>query len=376
MILNSKILTEEDEVWLDNYLKKGDTSELEAISLGHFNSDIKNVAFNIGSSKSQKLLHKIHLETGIKTGSRFKAYLPALSAAAAVIAVLGLSMYLNRPEKESLEREIVKTEALSNQPTLTLGDGTRIALNDGSEKVLVDNDGLAIRRNEEGQVVYELSKTDANKAAQHTEYNSISTPLGRQYRVVLSDGTKVLLNSVSSIRFPAVFTGDERKVEITGEVYFEVAKSKNKPFKVVCGKQTIEVLGTNFNVNAYDNEHSIKTTLLEGSVKVSKGTESVRLKPGEQAQTTAGIEVVKTPDINSEISWTNGSFYFKDADIETVMRQASRWYDIEVNYKGTIPRKQLNGSISQQVPLHQFLEMLKFAGVNVVTNRKTVTISQ
>lgn len=376
MILDSKTLTEEDEIWLDNYLKSGDTSELEAISLRQFNSDIKNVAFNIGSSESQKLLHKIHLETGIEKRSRFKTYLPALSAAVAVIGVLGLAMYLNRPQKEIAETEIVKTEAVSDQPTLTLGDGTQIALSEGSEKVLVENGGLAIRRNEEGQVVYELSEADAAKAVRHTEYNSISTPLGRHYRVVLSDGTKVLLNSVSSIRFPAVFTSDERRVEITGEVYFEVAKSKNKPFKVVCGTQTIEVLGTNFIVNAYDNERSIKTTLLEGSVKVSKGAESVRLKPGEQAQTTASIEVIKAPDINSEISWTKGSFYFKDADIETVMRQASRWYDIEVNYKGTIPRKQLNGAISQQVSLNQFLEMLKFAGVNVATNRKMVTISQ
>lgn len=377
MLLNSKNLTEEELVWLMEYLKKEDISELEAISLSRFNSDIEKVAFNIDSAKSQDLLKKIHASTGISKSDRYKLFLPALKVAALLLVSLTIGIYFKSAETETINKKVSRVKTAVNEPTLTLGDGTEIVLSEKSGRVLINSEDLAIRQNAKGQLVYQVSKKSAHKPAlASTEYNKISTPLASQYQILLADGTKVLLNSASSIRFPTIFNGNERRVEISGEVYFEVAKDKRKPFKVVCGSQTVEVLGTHFNVNAYSNESSIKTTLLEGSVKVLKGNSSVLLKPGQQAQTDATINVVENPDIQSEISWTTGSFYFKDADIQTVMRQASRWYDVEVKYKGAIPRKQFNGTISQKVPLTQFLAMLKFAGLNCTESGNSITITQ
>jgi ferric-dicitrate binding protein FerR (iron transport regulator) len=174
-------------------------------------------------------------------------------------------------------------------------------------------------------------------------YNTITTPRGGQYQVTLSDGTKVWLNAASSIRFPVLFTGNERKVEITGEAYFEVAKNVSKPFKVKTISSEVEVLGTHFNVNAYDDEAVAKTTLLEGLVKVSVpqtgGKLAARfLQPGQQSGITKDgrISVLNNADTEEAVAWKNGRFQFRSADLKSILRQISRWYDVDVVYKGNV----------------------------------------
>jgi ferric-dicitrate binding protein FerR (iron transport regulator) len=193
-------------------------------------------------------------------------------------------------------------------------------------------------------------------------YNTMSTPKGRQFQVLLPDGTKVWLNAASSLRYPTAFTGKERRVEITGEAYFEVAKNAHLPFKVSINDHTaIEVLGTHFNVNAYDDESNINTTLLEGSVKVTSNKQVQMLTPGQQAQVnheSGSVKLVTKADVDEAMAWKNGNFSFNDASLPAVMRQLSRWYNIEIEYKGGIPAGTFSGEIGRSLTLDQVLKGL------------------
>ena len=202
--------------------------------------------------------------------------------------------------------------------------------------------------------------------------------------MVLADGSKVWLNAASSLRFPATFTGSERKVELTGEGYFEVAKNAAMPFKVdVAGKGEVEVLGTHFNINAYEDEATINTTLLEGKIKLTAtdsrlpAHDSWLLSPGQQAQLSAngGISLNRNPDTEEVMAWKNGKFHFGEAaDIQTIMRQIARWYDVQVEYKGKVT-EHIGGTISRNVNVSKVLEMLEMTGtVNFWVNGKKVTV--
>ena len=241
-----------------------------------------------------------------------------------------------------------------NKAVLTLADNSTIVLDSASNGVISQQGNIKVQKLDNGLLVYLINSKQVteNDAA---FYNTISTPRGGQYQVTLADGTKVWLNAASSIRFPVVFTGTERKVEITGEAYFEVTKNKNMPFKVKAATSEIEVLGTHFNVNAYDDEVSIKTTLLEGLVKVSAltldGSQSPRfLHPGQQSgvDKQGKIKVMDNADTEEAIAWLNGRFQYKSADIKTILRQISRWYDVDVEYKGTV-----NIHFTGQLPRNQ-----------------------
>jgi ferric-dicitrate binding protein FerR (iron transport regulator) len=225
-------------------------------------------------------------------------------------------------------------------------------------------------------------------------HNTVSIPKGCQYKVVLSDGSKVWLNAASSIRFPAVFSGKERRVELTGEAYFEVAKDASKPFRIyvsegASGAQRgalVEVLGTYFNINAYSDEQVLKTTLLEGSVKVSPlhaSTPTIHtsriLIPGQQAQITArslhsgGIQV-QNVDINEVMAWKNNMFNFNRADIQTIMRQIARWYDVEVVYKGAAPVRNFSGKINHSTDLSTVLKILEQSGIRFQLEGKKIIV--
>jgi ferric-dicitrate binding protein FerR (iron transport regulator) len=192
----------------------------------------------------------------------------------------------------------------------------------------------------------------------------------------LPDGTKVWLNSASSLRFPTRFTGVSRQVEITGEAYFEVTKKPAMPFRVKTNRAEIEVLGTHFNVMAYDDESIMKTTLLEGAVNIKSGTFSARLKPGQQAQinTTGQNKVINDVDLDDETAWKNGIFQFRDAEIDVILRQAARWYDVDVSYKSKVPAKEFTGRISRNVKASELLNMLKYAGINLGIEGKNIIV--
>jgi transmembrane sensor len=212
-------------------------------------------------------------------------------------------------------------------------------------------------------------------------YNRITTPRGGQYRLVLPDGTRVWLNSASSIRFPTRFDGHERKVELMGEGYFEVAKNASKPFRVAfAGSGEVEVLGTHFNINAYEDEPSLKVTLLEGSVRVRSAGDSKVLQPDEQAVisgASAAISVQKGIDVNQVVSWKDDLFDFNNDPLPAVMRQLSRWYDADISYRGIIPEGHYTGSIRRQASLSEVLRMLELAGgVHFSIEKKQIVVEK
>ena len=269
---------------------------------------------------------------------------------------------------------------------LTLADGSKVVLDSlGNGVVATQNGATLVLKN--GQLVYD----NGQAAAAGMAYNTMSTPKGRQFKLLLPDGTGVWLNAASSLRYPVAFTGKERKVEIQGEAYFEVAKLTDPatgmrvPFKVqVNAKTEIEVLGTHFNINSYEEEGIVSTTLLEGSVKVLNNGKSALLQPGQQAR-VAGvkprtganqqIEIIAHADVEKVMAWKNGVFNFQDASLAEVMRQLERWYDIEVVYEKGIPTLEFIGKMGRDLPLTDVLRGLEMSKVHFrIEGRRVIVL--
>ncbi|MGZ3852717.1 MAG: FecR family protein [Flavisolibacter sp.] len=302
---------------------------------------------------------------------------PWMVAAALIVIVATLGVFwlrnrnvgpINKPALVSSPAPIV---AGKNAAILTLSDNTKIVLDSAHNGIVAVQNGSDVVL-KGGQLVYNAG----NSAT--ALYNTMTTPKGRQFSVVLSDGTKAWLNAASSLRYPTVFAGKERRVEITGEVYFEVAKNKQMPFKVkVSPNMEIEVLGTHFNVNSYSNEPSVNTTLLEGTVQIVNGAETQVLKPGQQARVNSNqkISVIGDVDLKKVMAWKNGVFDFEDASLQDVMRQLERWYDIEVVYEKGIPNIEFVGSLSRDLSLQDVLKGLKLSEVNFrIEGRKLIVM--
>ncbi|MCF0057243.1 FecR family protein [Dyadobacter sp. CY356] len=255
--------------------------------------------------------------------------------------------------------QILKNDVLpgGNKATLTLGDGSVISLEDMANGTFKNENGVKISK-KEGQLVYEILPSEKNKTI---TFNTINTPTGGQYEILLPDGSKVWLNSKSSLHFPTAFTGKERKVELTGEGYFEISKNKEMPFVVESGKTHVEVLGTHFNVMAYDNEAVSKTTLLEGSVRIGIGENRKILNPGQQALVGSQISI-RTADVEEAVAWKEGYFQFDNEDLTTIMRQLQRWYDVDVVNEKQIPDKHFTAMISRNTTLSKVLKMLEMSG--------------
>jgi len=302
-----------------------------------------------------------------------------IAAVILLFAYTGAHFYFYQPQKQF--KKVVQKLPLhndvlpgGNKAVLTLANGKKIILDNANTGVLAKQGSTDIDKTKDGQIIYKAFNHGQND--QNITLNTVSTPRGGQYQVVLSDGSKVWLNAASSLRFPAVFKGKTREVEITGEAYFEVAKNAAMPFLVKTGRSVVEVLGTHFNIMAYNNESFIKTTLLEGAVKVRSGNSIHFLKPGQQALLNAQgqTKIIEDVDVDDETAWKNGLFQFKDAGIETVMRQAERWYNVTISYEGKIPVKQFTGRISRDVKVSELLNMLKYFGVNFRIDGKNITV--
>lgn len=298
-------------------------------------------------------------------------------AAAAVLLLLSLGIYrwtaVRKTELAAADKNIATPATITpgkNGAILTLADGKQVVLDSLDNGVIANQNGSkAALKN--GQLTYHPT----GNASGSIVYNIMSTPKGRQFNMVLPDGTGVWLNAASSIRYPTVFTGTERKVTITGEAYFEVAANAGMPFRVIVGNQAeIEVLGTDFNINAYDNEKTLNTTLLEGSVKIRAKGKNVLLKPGQQAQVSTDIKVINDADINKTIAWKNGLFNFNDATLEEVMKQLERWYDIEVVYEKGIPDIHFGGGMSKNIPLSDLLMILEKSKVHFHIEGRKLTV--
>ena len=248
----------------------------------------------------------------------------------------------------------------SNKAILTLADGSTIILQSAINGIVAQQGNTKISKSADGQLVYK----SLNEKPTEVLINSIATPKGGQYQLVLSDGSIVWLNAASSLRFPAAFAGSERKVELSGEAYFEVAKNASMPFKVeVAGKGEVEVLGTHFNVNAYSDEATVNTTLVEGRVKVKAlaNRDSRIIAPGEQAQLEGNgrISINKDADTEQAMAWKNGTFNFSHAELGVVMRQLSRWYDVDIKFEGPVSQRQFSGEIQRDLKLSQVLKLLE-----------------
>jgi transmembrane sensor len=212
----------------------------------------------------------------------------------------------------------------------------------------------SVTKSKNGELNYSIS---TDERPDRLDFNSVTTPKGGEYRVVLPDGSHVWLNAASSLKFPVSFRGRERRVELTGEAYFEVAHNKALPFRVVTSSQVVQVLGTHFNVMAYADEGPAKTTLLEGSVKVGVGGTTKIIVPGQQAVADKTLSV-RAVDAEAVVAWKNGQTYFKNTDIPTMMRTLSRWYDVEVEYQGKIPERRFTGGIPRKSNLSTMLRIL------------------
>lgn len=260
-----------------------------------------------------------------------------------------------------------------NRAVLTLGDGSSVVLTEAKIGALADQQNVSVAKTAEGELSYKMRTGSA--ASPKISFNKIVTPLGGKYSVVLPDGTKAWLNAKSSLRFPIAFTGAERVVQMTGEVYFEVAKNPNQPFKVQSGAMEISVLGTHFNVMAYGDEAEQKTTLIEGSIHLSSGKFSQLLKPGQQALVDpSGIKMNNNCDLEAVMAWRNDLFIFKDMEIKEIARQLVRWYDVQVVFRGTPSKISYTGTISKDVELSELLNMLQFTGLKYELNGRTLII--
>lgn len=257
-----------------------------------------------------------------------------------------------------------------NRAVLVLADGSTVLLDDAAQGELSRQANAVVNKTADGQLVYE-NQTGSDPAP--LIYNTITTPRAGQYRLTLTDGTKVWLNAATSLQFPASFSGTERRVKLSGEAYFEVAKNSQQPFIVETPRQTIEVLGTHFNVNAYEEEIATKTTLLEGRVKVATGSSSAVLQPGQQAASGTDAIQVNVADTEEAVAWKNGYFKFNKADIQNIMRQLERWYDVEVEYRGAVPTDLFVGKINRSENISGVLRVLELSEVQFkIENRKII----
>lgn len=288
-----------------------------------------------------------HLFPGRRTIPMYKWW----AAAAAIVLLLSAGGYLYYKQEARLPQVSQTIIAPGHQGAiLTLANGGQVQLDTIQNGVIALQGGVTAKI-VNGTLHYEGQPTG-------TLYNKMATPKGRVFQLTLPDGTAIWLNSASSVRYPIAFTGKERKVEITGEAYFEVAPDPEKPFLVVVSnKTTVKVLGTHFNVNAYDNEQEITTTLLQGAIQVNK----MILKPGQQAilDKDNDLRLLQAADMNKVMAWKNGLFDFEGATLQEVMRQLERWYDIDVVFEGPIPDIQFGGKMTRGIPLNDVLEILK-----------------
>lgn len=305
-----------------------------------------------------------------------------MAIAASFVLVVGIGAYLYFPSKNKTEQQVAKEETtvqdiLPPQGTafLTLGDGRKVALDGSPQSGITDQGGSVVKINNKEGLVYEQG------AAAQEVYNTVTTPKGVMYTITLADGTRCWLNTASSIKYPAAFVGNERRVVVTGEAYFEVAKDMKRPFIVNADNTDIRVLGTSFNVNAYPNEPAVRTTLLEGKVEVNMPGPGLRelLNPGQQASAgrdKIGLALSKNVDLDEVMSWKMDKFMFQGVSIRDIMKQLQRFYDIEVEYAGEIPNDHFVATMPRSLPISRILQVLqKTERINFkIENRKVIVM--
>jgi transmembrane sensor len=304
---------------------------------------------------------------------------PRVAVAAAVFMALSVGGLLVLRKKQT--PTLVQAQPPDNdippagvRATLTLLDGKTVLLDSARNGTLAQQGNTTVQSHD-GQLIY--SPGQLGPPTPTTACNTLAATPGEHYSIILPDGTKVWLNAGSSITYPITFAGNERKVTVAGEVYFEIVHNPKQPFRITVKGQTVEDLGTDLNIKAYDDDSAINTTLLEGNIKVSKGPASAILKPGQQA--TIGPDgnsfQVKTVDVESVIAWKNGYFSFDRADIQTVMREMARWYNVQVIFKGAQPKTKFKGKVYRNINASEALKILSYFGAHFQIEGKTIIVT-
>lgn len=294
---------------------------------------------------------------------------PWLQIAGAVLVLLTVGLLTNYhfSDKNLKNNLAAQQKSLvivpgSKKATLSIANGKVILLEDAANGVLAKAGSGSVIKTHSGQIIYHA--TDHINAHTNIAYNTLTTPKGGEYQLVLPDGTKVWLNSASAISYPEVFTGKERHVKLTGEAYFEVAKNKEKPFYVSLNQVQVKVLGTHFNITAYADDQNITATLLEGAVQVTKNKVQSLLIPGQQAVVNTGSDNITVSEANiaNAIAWKNGYFIFNDEDIRSIMKKISRWYDVDIDCQGTISNQNFGGTFHRSKGITELLHQLERIG--------------
>lgn len=376
---------------IDKYLAGNASTEEEQLLLNFFDSfqsgtEWDDTQLGLKQQLEDKMLKRLQGSVRAKVNADHKKIirLPFLKyAAAAIVAITFITtavLYTKQPAKKQIvtnHKPVIKYDAEpgSNKAVLTLANGSKLVLDAAKNGLLAKSGHISIKKAKDGQLIYliEGAKNTATNAP--TVYNTISTPIGGQYQVILPDGTKVWLNAASSLRYPTSFTGKQRMVELTGEAYFEVTKNAAMPFNVHVNKLDVKVLGTHFNIMAYGNEPVVKTTLLEGSVQLNSGQTTNTLKPGQQGVLNSNNEIkVFNVDAEHYIAWKNGYFDFKRSSIREIMNQLARWYDVDVVYSGNIPDDEFVGKIQRSAKLSEVLHILELSKVNFKIEQKKIIV--
>lgn len=358
--------TEEEIAFIESwYLTYQEGKLFQNLSLSERENDLDAVGIRLELEYPQKRVRRLW---------------PRLSAAAAVLVILGAGLYLY--QHKTADQVSVYANDIApinkNTATLTLASGEKIILSEAKNGKLADQEGIRISKTKDGQLVYEIKESHSKIS---NRWNTLSTSKGEYYEVGLPDGTKVWLNNVSSLKYPPSFAAlKERRVELTGEAYFEVAKDKLHPFIVKTAEQEVEVLGTHFNINSYLDENATTTVLLEGSVKVSTlDKKQIRLiKPGEEVLNSGRQLQVNPANLKDAVAWKEGYFRFNNENLESIMRQVARWYNVDVVYQGN--RNELAsltfwGIVSRHKNVSDVLKMIERAEkVKFKIEGRTITV--
>lgn len=368
--------TEEFLLLVQDPLREKELQSLMAKAWGQLSTPENILSVNSGQDIISFILSQRNAESSPVPEPQTRSLAWVKYAAAAVVMLLAGYWYAQRDQVERSPKSDAALAANAITPggekaTLRLDDGSTIALDHAQNGLLASEGSVHVNKTDAGKLEYKT----VTSASTEIHFNTVETPRGGKFEVTLPDGSKVWLNSSSSIRFPTGFSQHLREVRITGEVFFEVRKDPKRPFHVQFSDETVEVLGTSFNVRAYPDEPRPKTTLVEGSVKLTHGQNQLELRPGQQGAVRQGGRLTaENVDIEETIAWKNGMFYFKNASIESIMLEASRWYDIEVTYQGAIPHRQFTGKVSRSVKIDELLGMLQYTGVHYRINGRKITI--